>query len=615
VIKNVSGVTSIFPYVNIYTDLNIRGTRAGSNALRNGVQLSSGLQEDMSYVEKVEFIKGPAGFMLAQGEPGGMYNVVTKKPLDRSHASATLTTGSYGLFRTSFDAGNRIGNKLSYRVNLMGQKSGTHLDYGQNNRLSIAPVLRYKFSEKTSVTAEYNLDFARVNGTFAQVPTVNKKPVTPLSFMVDDPGIDPASIRSDYGVINLQHEINKDWSLTGQIGVAKFTEENRLLYTNSTINAENKLLRNYRYIYRDYRNGNAQLYLNGNVETGSIGHKLLIGFDGGVREAKSKFAQVDNILPLDTKNPVYGVAAIADTLINESSVSFGPTTKTEWQALSVLDNISITSWLELTVGGRYTYFKSGTELREDNVFTPRAGILVGPFKNTSLYLLYDESFLPQTALSFSGDRFEPLTGNNLEVGLKREFFNKRLLAQFAAYTITKNNVLTTDPDHPGFSIQQGQIKSKGIELDVMGAITNSLTVVANYAYTDATVTKDTDPNTVGTRQQAPVHTVNGWAKYSVRDGLFKGVGVGLGSSYYKDRYIFTRKRNPTDPQQKLEDFKSFNAALYYQLDNVNFSFNVDNVTDEFNFIGTFAGAFGESGEFQYISMPGRNFKLSVSVNF
>ena len=105
VAKNVSGVTSVFPYVGVYTDFIIRGSRATTNRLRYGMSPGqfNTLQEDMSYVESVEFIKGPAGFMLAQGEPGGIYNVVTKKPLGISHAAVTFNTGSYGLFRTAIE--------------------------------------------------------------------------------------------------------------------------------------------------------------------------------------------------------------------------------------------------------------------------------------------------------------------------------------------------------------------------------------------------------------------------------------------------------------------------------------------------------------------------------
>jgi iron complex outermembrane receptor protein len=159
------------------------------------------------------------------------------------------------------------------------------------------------------------------------------------------------------------------------------------------------------------------------------------------------------------------------------------------------------------------------------------------------------------------------------------------------------------------------VKSKGIELDVIGAISNEVTVIANYAYTDAKVTRDTNPDIVGTREQAPLHTINAWVKYNIHDGALKGLGVGIGGSYYKDRYIFTRKNVSTDPQRMLEDFKSINGALYYQLGKLSLALNVDNLTDEYNFIGTYNGAIGESGEFQYLSLPGRNFRLSASVNF
>lgn len=620
VARNVSGVTSIFPYVGIYTDFNIRGTRAGSNKLRNGMNTngSGSLQEDMSYVENIEFIKGPAGFMLAQGEPGGMYNVVTKKPLGYQHLSASFATGSYGLYRGAIDMGSGIGtgNKLAYRLNVMKQYSGTHLDYGVNNRLSVAPVLQYRIDDRTSLTAEYNLDVAKVNGSFAQVSTRNQRFLR-RSFTVEDPVADPMRLATHYGYLNLQHRISDQWKLTAQIGTQYADQDGFVFYTTAAIGADGLLPRNYRYIGRRSTINTGQVFINGDVRTGEVGHQILLGVDGGVNNSKLKLVDVQNILPINVDKPVYGLSAGIDTLINSSIHPWRSPNRILWQAVSLQDDIAFTDWLQLTVGGRFTHYENGgsAEVLVDNVFTPRAGLVIQPLANTSIYVLYDQAFVPQTGTNFAGERFEPVTGSNFEVGLKREWFSKRLLTQLAAYRIVKNNALTSDPEHLNYSIQRGQLQTKGIELDAIGSIATNLDLVVNYAFTDSKITKDTDPEVVGQRGQAPRHAYNLWAKYRVDRGALSGLGLGLGGSYYQDQYGgWTTKKNPSDPEI-LVDYKSLNAALYYQIGKLNFALNVDNLTDEFNFLGSFNYTKGANGEYTYIAMPGINWRLAATYKF
>ncbi|MDR7129533.1 iron complex outermembrane receptor protein [Algoriphagus sp. 4150] len=623
VARNVSGVTTLFPYVGVYTDFSIRGSRSG-NRLRNGMSPgSTTLQEDMSYVERVEFIKGPAGFMLAQGEPGGMYNVVTKKPLGKTHGGITFTTGSYGLFRNAIDVGSTLGKekKLSYRLNIMGQKSGSHWDYGINDRFSIAPVIRYDFDEKTSLTLEYNYDHAVVNGSFNSLPTKNGKFLR-RSFMLEDPLQDPYKFNSNFGFANLRHQLSDNWIITAQIGTSFYNREGTVMFSTHTpgIDDNGMLNRNYRYQAGLDKSTTGQLFFNGDVTTGTVKHKLLIGFDGGDVSTKIKYGQASNVLPIDVNNPSYGLSIGIDTLLNEEAFLYYNPSRTSWQGFTFQDDIKFTDWLQLTLGGRYTYFQTGRTagILEDNAFTPRVGLLVQPVKNTSVYFLYDQSFIAQTGTDFNNNRFEPLRGNNLEFGAKREWFDKKLFTQIAVFDITKNNALTGDPDNPNFLIQRGQIKSKGVELDVLGSISDHLDIVANYAYIDARITRDTDENIVGTREQGALHTINLWAKYNVANGLLNGLGFGVGGSYHKDRYVFTQKVNPTDPQGKLDDFKSLNAALYYKVKKLSFALNADNITDEFNYIGTVrhnSGISGRDTEYTYISMPGANWRLSVNYKF
>src|SRR5688500_14400259 len=163
--RNVSGAQKLEHWDN-YARINMRGSNL--TAFRNGlnVQMPWGpLTEDMSMVDRIEFVKGPAGFMLANGEPGGFYNVVTKKPSGNTKGEVSFSLGSFDLFRSTLDLDGKLSKdgKLLYRLNIMGQLKGSHRDYEYNNRYSIVPVLKYLVDDKTSVTLEFTHQFSQMS--------------------------------------------------------------------------------------------------------------------------------------------------------------------------------------------------------------------------------------------------------------------------------------------------------------------------------------------------------------------------------------------------------------------------------------------------------------------
>ena len=165
VTRNVSGATRVEHWDN-YANITMRGSQVA--AFRNGMNISSTwgpLTEDMSMVERIEFVKGPAGFMLANGNPSGFYNVVTKKPSGRNKGEASLTYGSFDMFRATLDLDGKLtkDGKLLYRFNAMAEKKKSYRDFDFNDRYTIAPVLKYLFSDKTAVTLEYTQQYSKVN--------------------------------------------------------------------------------------------------------------------------------------------------------------------------------------------------------------------------------------------------------------------------------------------------------------------------------------------------------------------------------------------------------------------------------------------------------------------
>jgi iron complex outermembrane receptor protein len=619
--RNVSGAVNSSLNPQFYAWPMLRGFNSMRNSLRNG--MSTGLQgfginEDMSYVDRVEYIKGPAGFMLAQGEPGGMYNVVTKKPLKENRRAFSFTGGSFGMMRGAADVTGPAGGGFYYRLNVMDQSSEGLLDHNTLDRLSVAPVLRYEWDENTSVTAEYNLDYVKGRGLYSNNLMTRDGKRLPRAFSVTDPEIDPSTFTRQQGYINLTHRLTPEWSVTAQIGVTAGTIDAKDLYTDwgAGYDSTGTMLRTLYKWDMENRVYAGQAYVNGAFSTGPVKHALLAGVDAGSHRYQERYWEVEGILPLNVEDPVYGIDDQAiDTLKLPPPYPWGP--DWYWQAFYLQDAIRPLDWMELTLGGRLTYYRSETDLQDDAPFTPRLGLAFFPIDGVTLYGLYEQAFIQQAGKSFAGDRFDPLTGDNLEAGIKSEWLGRRFLAQAAVFQITKNNVLTEDPEHPNFSLQTGQVRSRGLELDLMGALGWGFSTVANYALTESIVTRthSTSPFEWEGKhmENIPTHNANLWMRYAVPERIVRGLGAGLGVNYQQERWASSTLKS--DGQEALlPDYINLDAALYYAFRNLDVSLNVYNLTDEDHYNGVYDGTTG-NGEWIYASLPGTTFRLTTTVKF
>jgi iron complex outermembrane recepter protein len=634
--RNVSGVNTVFPFPTIYTDFNIRGTRATQSKFRNGISTATRsfgmLMEDLSYVETIEFIKGPAGFMISQGEPGGIYNVVTKKPTDYDLRAANFTMGSFGLFRGHLDVGGRLSDtsKFSYRFNAMLHRSNTHIDYQTNNRVSLAPVVKYDFNKNTSLTIEYNVDLASVRNTDPSIPTVNGQFILPRNFSASDPNIeDPVAIQHQYGFAQMQHNVNENWKLTAQIGVSDASWRGFDLTIRDSVRANNSVFRRAEYLDYQFRNASGQIFVNGKLRTGSVEHNVLVGVDAGTQYFRRVLPNVSprftRVFPISNVfAPNYNTGNLQfrlDTLFN-TPLTYGTPSQVRYEALYVQNTIKLIPQLILTVAARYTSAQTGTSQQQrDEVITPRLGVTFMPTQvpDLSLYVLYDQSFIPQAGITAAGEQLRPLQGRNYEAGIKRDWFAGRLTTNVALFQILKVNRAIPDPSLAGSFVQTGEITANGFELDVIGSPATGWNLIANYAYTDAKVTQDNRQEIIGTREQAPVHNANVWITYRLPAGVLKGLGAGVGGSYMADRYVLTQVRPGTNvtpaTQGKIPNFQQLNAALYYSYQNWNVAINVDNLTDAYNVYGSKGTSGGPYETFFYMPTPGTNWRMTVGVRF
>lgn len=621
VTRNVSGA-SRSEHWETYSRIVMRGSRIA--AFRNGMNVTEvwgPLTEDMSMVERIEIVKGPAGFMLASGEPSGFYNVVTKKPTGLTKSEIGMTVGSFGTYRSTADFDGKLSKdgKILYRLNVMGQMKGTHRDFEYNNRVSVAPVVKYQINPNTSLTAEYTyqgVEMSPIGSAYA----FSAKGISdlPYNFTTLEANLKPTTIKDQSLFVTLSHSINANWKFTGQLAYLHYDQVGQSLWASGFSGDTLKRTTSIWDILGTTKVG--QFFLNGDVQTGSIKHRILAGLDMGNKDYYHDWSQSGKIGNLNVYNPVYGQIAASNYPVFDRSLDIrerGIHYNNSYTALYAQDEIRLLNdKLRFTLAGRYTTTNdqdpySGTVKAEK--FTPRIGLSYSVNKNTSVYAVYDEAFIPQAGGTFEGKKFDPVIGDNKEIGIKREWLNGRWNASVAAYRITKNNVLTDDPNHQFFSIQLGQTQTQGLEFDIRGQLLEGLELTMNYAITDAKVTKDTDGSQVD--RQVPgtdKYIFNTWLKYRFQSGQVKGLGLSFGVQHLAGRSNWYGAYNKAvDPS--MPNYTRFDGAISYQAKKFGVALNINNLFNTYLLTG---GSYYAWNNYYFSQVEAmRNARLSINYKF
>lgn len=627
--RNVAGVVMEEHWGN-YAPVYGRGDRL--SPFRNGFNIEAPwgpLTEDMAFVERVEFVKGPAAFMLANGNPSGFYNVVTKKPTGVNRQSVDFTAGSFNTYRASADLDGTFtkDGKLQYRLNLVGQLSKSWRPYDFTNRFGVDPVLRYKFDDKNTLTAEYTYQYQRMNafGTAYLFSTDGYKSL-PRDF-TNAPSNTPSSRMNDHSAfLTYEHKFSDKWTATAQ-GAYFYYKQHAYSYWIDSIFTNGDVYRNLGLWDAENKNKFGQAFVNGEVKTGPVVHRILGGVDFGDKHYLADFNQthsLDITTPFNIHNPDNSPVAWApfDTT-TPFSVRAGNTDYSQtYQSVYAQDELGFFDQkLRLTLAGRFTHAVtknpySGEAM--DRKFTPRVGLGYSIDNATSLYGVYDQAFIPQTGLLVTGELPKPITGNNIEGGIKRDWFNGKWSTTLSVYHIVKNNQLVADPNQP---LSNGALqlpldtKTTGVEFDARGEIINGLNLMVNYAYTNPKVTRnDSDPTNVG----APVpgfakHVTNAWLTYRLQGGALKGLGFTAGYQWQLTRYSWSLDTRETD----LPNYFRLDAGTSYVYKKYSFAVNVNNLLNAYLFSGGHENYYSPQGATVYTwqAEAPRNLRVSVGYRF
>lgn len=588
-LRNASGVylstDNVFSGANTIT---LRGFNA--NISRNGLTgggTYENSQEDEALIESVEIIKGPAGFINGYGEPGGSINVVTKTPKTGKLLNVRLTAGSFNFYRAAVDAGSAVREKgFSYRINAVAESQEYFADWFKKEKYVLAPVVQYNFNKRTYLLAEYNMQLSRAkNGTQftkgAYDSTILKD--RRANNYMADPGL-PVSKADEHTVrLLFVHAFNDNWKLTSQSSAKRSPYDQWTMYKGGTFNAvsfnaDGTTTRSSFNHARKNLTGSTQLFLNGKFSTGRrITHRILTGIDYTRSEDSIYQAVGARQFAFDLSHLSYGINRDSLRLYNKL---YTYNSLNEWMAAYAYDAVSLFDKVIVSFGGRFTYNEVSKRSYSAPIyknyyyhsFTPRAGITWMIMNSMSLYAVYDQSFQPQVGVSSTGALYVPLRSKNTEAGLKKEWFGGLLSTSVSAYIIKRNNVLSYDAA-AGMTRQIGQVRSKGLELDVLGMPIDNLTVSANYALLSSIVSEDANPDNIGKRYaRGPKQQLNAWAMYQVKEGALKGVSFSLGET--------TVMKRGTAANVNMPDFTKLDGSIGYEHGKYTARLLLDNITNK-----------------------------------
>lgn len=638
--RNISGATRQGHWDNQYANIRMRGSKIP--AFRNGMNIEASwgpTAEDASMIERIEFVKGPAGFMLASGEPGGFYNVVTKKPTGHTKGSVTLNTGSFDLYRGAVDLDGRItkSNKLLYRLNVAAQKKGFFTKYNNSKRLIVAPVLTYNIDSLTSITAEYTFQGSSYlsNGNYTFSPKGFADPDIANDFFYGDPGMEPGKLRDHSAYLYFDRKLSQKWKFHAQAAYFNFDMKATSTWLNY-MTANGDMPRYYSTADEHGENKFGQFSFNGEEQTGGIRHRILAGVDYGNKKFWGDFSSILDSIPsdpLNVYNPVYGIPESVfpkvdrSLSVKERAKSQNYITTSSYTSFYVHDEMAfLEDRLKLSLGLRFTtssvVSKTGADPVKDKVWSPRVGVnyLITP--STSAYALFDQSFVPVAGTDWEGNVFKPIRGNSMEAGVKKEWGGGKWISTLSAYEIKRKNATVPDPDPSHvvggttFQIQLGETKTRGIEFDITGEIVKGLNVNANYALTDSKISKDTKAEKIGNiTPNTAKHTANAWVTYRLQQGPLKGVGF-IGSV----QGMFHRAIGTT----KESNFKNYlrtDGGISYQRSRYNISLMVNNLLDNRKLMTAGSTAAknakipGSVDYYSYIVEARRNFRLGITYKF
>jgi len=566
-------------------------------------------------LERVAVLRGPASSVYGQTPPGGLVDMVSRRPQAEESHEIQAQVGSYNRKQISFDSTGKLddADTFEYRVTGVVRDSGTQVDHIDDKRYNIAPSLTWNINPDTKLTllSMFNRDDTGATSQFLPIQGT-KYPSAAGRVKYHENLGDPDWEFYDktYYALGYAFEtrLNDVWQFKQNL---RYTKSDLSFHTITSggyfgsVSDDGTVARGANVVNEDM----SQFALDNNFQadfsTGALKHTVLLGADYQRINHNYKWlygsAPSSNIV-----TPIYGqdfsnVSYTAYQNYNQKTDDFG---------LYVQDQMALDNW-RLTLGGRQDLLKTDTRFynsnqsddRTDSAFTGNAALSYVFDSGFTPYISYAESFQAEQG-GANGVAFKPGTGKQYEAGIKYQPPGTDLLFTAAAYDLTRRDIVLSDT--LGVSRPLGEAQVRGFELEAVGNVTDNLKVTASYTYANSKMTKVSDP--LDKNRPLPLTPENAasiWADYTWHNGLLDGFGLGFGARYIgeTDNIAIGSYGFVADPNYGHSNaYTVYDAAVHYDLGRmthslkgVSVSLNANNVFDK-EYISTCDGFYCYYGD-------------------
>jgi catecholate siderophore receptor len=617
-IRYVPGVFSAQGEGNRET-LVFRGNATTGDFFVDGIRDDVQTYRDLYNIERLEVFKGPNAMIFGRGGVGGLINRVTKAADWTPHRFFRLEGGSFEHKRAQFDLGTPLTDFAAVRLTGVYQDSDSYRDGVNYNRWGFNPTVSFRLGDSTTVTAGYE-HFQDDRVADRGVSSYLGRPLeTPRGTFFGDPRQSPTWTNIDAATLYIEHRFSDDVSIRNRTRYADYDKFYQNVFPGAvntattqpdgaTVNpaglpagryAPGTIVAIQAYNQATQReNVINQTDLNARFATGAIEHTLLVGFEYG--HQKTANLREEGFFPTAT-NPT-GVttifATIANPTIRRPDIRWAPGPSSpanrgtaEVVAGYVQDQIELSPTLQLVAGVRFEHFRTDvTNLRNNvrvnvtnDLWSPRGGLIFKPSENASLYAAYSRTYQPRGGDQLAGlnpdnRNLDPEKFDNYELGAKWDVVPTFNLSA-AVFQLDRTNVLAlSNPSIPtSLLIPIGRQRTRGVELSAQGEITDQLSVVGSYTYSDAEF-RDSQSGTVlrGNKvPNVPKHAASLWTRFDPTERLGAAVGV----------IHQGRRFSATDNLVSMAGYTRVDGAVFFRVaPELELQVNVENIFGERYFL-------------------------------
>lgn len=601
-LQQVTGVTVL---ANDSTQSQYKARGYDLAVMQDGVPSYSGLsgvhQFDLALYDRIEVLRGPAGILMGTSDPGGVVNLVKKKPKETFASALTASAGSWNNNRLEGDISTPLNADKSLRGRLVVSDEDRQYYYERTHakKWLAYGVLEYDFSPATTLTLSVAAQDSRTKAPFSGIPRYTDGQFLNVARSSNYvPDWVNYSYYTEESTASLEHRLNNMW-------VAKATYSYRTQDSASKdawpwygVTRSSNTIQTYVSSQSESlttRDG-LDIYINGPFSFFGRKHSLLLGVNSEIYNQKSKesdLTQFSNV-------PLSNLSSLP-----EPSFTYVDGSESEKRQSAVYSQVrlSLADPLTLVLGGRVTNFKSKSRdispssqsawkdgAKASNEFTPYGGVIYDINRQISLYGSYSDIFIPQTQIKADGTALDPRVGKQYEIGSKGEFFDGRLNASLAIFNMRDKNRAFRDPAYPlnstPYYLNAGEIESKGWEAEVSGSPVAGLELMAGYTRTETKYLKDRSLQDKEYSIYTPKDSLKLWSNYRFSSGDLRGLSIGLGAIVSSGVGSSRSTRNI----QTQGGYAVFNAVLGYQIDkNYSVSLAANNLFDRnyYATVGTF----------------------------